>query len=220
VSCSSGTPWVDNGQNYVDRIYNQATGTWTEPINNYNKEAITSNIAGGYRFDLYTPSSTYAEATIGGSGTSDWIGFVKNGSLVPWFVYPATGGFQFQSLSTFRGSAIPDGSIVNHHWCIGRYCTAPPTGYTLQILDQGGVASTLNVQVSSGQGTGDLAAFTNVSGSRMSGITYQGSWDGALAATAFTVNGANGHALCKKASDGTFGTCSTVVASDGSCTCN
>ena len=31
----------------------------------------------------------------------------------------------------------------------------------------------------------------------MSGVTFQGRWDGPLAATAFPVNGTNGHALCK-----------------------
>lgn len=184
ANCASGSVWVDNGQNDVGRIYNQSTGAYIEPVNNNNIEMVTAHIGGGYRFDVYTPNSTYAEVSVGGSGASDWIGFTKNSGLVPWFVYPATGGFQFQSLSTFRGSAIPDGSIVNHHWGIGRFNTAPLTTATLHIQDS--VATTFIPQNGPGQGGTDLAQFMDYTapqdtpGTIMSKIDHTGAFTGGV----------------------------------------
>lgn len=218
VSCSSGTPWVDLGQNSVDRIYNQSTGTFTEPVNNYNNTYVIANSAGApYNVTLSTPTGGLSSDFTIGKAANNFTGFnCQNGQTACWETY-SSNGLELVFETAPNTGAIPDGIIgYNHKWGIGRFNLTP--AYLLHLFDS--VSTTLGIQVATGQGANDLIAFLANNGSRISGVTYQGRWDGPLAATAFPVNGTNGHALCKKAADGTFGTCSTVVASDGSCTCN
>lgn len=218
VSCSSGTPWVDNGQNWTDRIYNQSTGTFTEPINNYNNTYVIDNSAGApYGITLSTPTGGLSADFTLGKPANNFTGFnCQNGQTACWLTY-STNGVELVSETAPNTMAIPDGIIgYQHMWGVGRFNLTP--AYTLHVWDS--VSSTIAVQTNTGQAAHDMLAFLNTGGSRMSGVTFNGRWDGPLAATAFPVNGTNGHALCKKAADGTFGTCSTVVASDGTCTCN
>ncbi len=183
VSCISlsASCWTDLGQNYNDRVYNQFNASVIEPVNNNNKEYIMGNGPGGYRLDVYTPTPTYAEMSIGLPDATHWIGFTQNGAAVPpWFVYPIS-GFQFQSLSTFRGTALPDGAIVNHKWGFGRFNTAPV--YQFHFLDA--VTTTVVDQSAAGQGGNSLHEWRDKvsnSSTLFSSVDFQGAWLGPVTA--------------------------------------
>lgn len=180
VSCASGVPWVDSGQNNVSRIYNQANGTFTEPLNQNNKESITTFSPGALRIDMYTPNANVAEVTVGGSSTNNFIGFNQQTGLVPWLIFPAA-GVQWISESGFRTGAIPEGSVVNHRWGFGRFNTAPSAG---TVNTQDSVATTVVDQNGPGQGGTDVHQFMDFNGSQgtagtvMSKITNTGAFVG------------------------------------------
>lgn len=214
----TGTPWTDNGRNYNDPIWNQFHSTLIEPVNNYHNTMTLKYIAQATRaVRTYTP---YPGATAGltiGDPAANFIGFdTQDGFSGSWLKYQVNGCLEFVSETAPETDAIPDGCIINHKWGFGRYNLTPVDPF--HFFDA--VLTTIGVQAGAGQSTAPLMKFKDFTGALMSNITYQGRWDGPLAATSYPVNGANGHALCKKAADGTFGTCSTVVAADGTCTCN
>ncbi len=204
-------PWIDNGSNYNDPIYDQFNSRTFAPADNNHLTMVSTSAAGSNRtIRTYTPLvGTSAGLTVGDPAAS-FIGFdTQNGFAAAWLKYNVVGGMQFMSETAPETGAIADGIILNHKWGIGRFFPTPL--YTLHLFDS--VLNTFAVQAGAGQGGADLAKFINLGGTRLSGVTWDGKWDGPI------LGGAIGQALCKKA-DSTIGYCSTVVAAGGSCTCN
>ena len=207
----SGVTWTDAGQNHADTIYNNFSANYIDEVNNYNRTNTIRYSAASRSICLNTPTPGFEATILSGCSSSNFLGLdTTDGFTAGWLIYNVGGGgMNFMSETSPGVNAIPDGSIVNHRWGFGRYNQTP--AYPFHFFDT--VATTVGVQAGAGQGPADLVTFSNNGGTRMSGVTYQGKWDGPI------VGGSIGQALCKKA-DSTIGYCSTVVSGSGACTCN
>lgn len=207
----TGTPWVDSGQNHADTIYNNYNGTYTDEINNYNKTFSLHYSPGSRGIQFNTPYPGSIANLVVGNNTN-YIGFyTEDGFTSGWLQYPVSGaGLQFMSTTAPNTGAVSDGQVVNHKWCIGRFCPGGPL-FTLHMNDS--VTNTMAIQAGSGQGGADLLKFLKTDGTLLGAFTYDGKLNTPI------IGGAIGQALCKKA-DSTIGYCSTVVSGSGACTCN
>lgn len=210
VTCVDATvPWVDLGNNVATRIYDQFHATWTEPINNYNSTTITrfSTASTTRGYTLYTPSDLIGGFTVGNQ--TQFIGMeAQSGFTNAWFRY-SINGISFVSETSPRTGVVPNGSIVGGKWGFGNFNQTP--SYKFHFFDS--VLSQLVIQAGAGQGGNDFMQFRDFAGTtRYGGISHLGEWDAPIK------GGTIGSALCKK-SDGTIGSCTTVVGSGGTCTC-
>lgn len=179
---SGSIPWVDSGSNINEMIFDQFHSTFTQPANNYNTDSIArhSSTSGSFAIENYTPSNDLAEFDVGNQGLLN-IGFATQTGLVPWLIFPVA-GMQFISETGFRAGALPEGSVVNHHWGFGRFNTNPLTTATVHTQDS--VFTTVIDQNAPGQASTDLHQFMQYGGSQdvagtvMSKIDYLGNFVG------------------------------------------
>lgn len=220
VSCTkTGTCWTDNGQNINTRIYNKGDGTFQDAQDNYHSGQIfRHSAAASHAVEVDTTGDTTAFVRVGNPAGGFAGIYCDSGFTACWLNYTITGGLTFMSETTPEHDAAADGAIKNHNWGWGSFMSNPV--YKFHFLD--GSISTVVVQNAPGQGTNNLVEFrdkvTN-SSTIFSAVTWDGQWNGPIKATSTVGGGAAGFAMCKK-SDSTIGYCSTVVASDGTCTCN
>lgn len=214
----SGPVWTDLGQNCSDRIHNEFNGSYTEPVCYYQHTLKMGNSpAGAQKIETGTPADTHVY-TLWGDQAHNWLGFdCQDGFPSCWFTYPKVGGMQFIGEDSPNSGAVNDGSIKNHQWCFGIFCQTALAGTTMDFHDA--VATKMAIRGGAGQGGSPLLRFMSDDGATTySQFEHNGVYNGPVGPTA-TIPGSTGHAVCVK-SDSTIGTCSTVVASDGTCTCS
>lgn len=212
--------WTDNGSNGNTTIRNQSTGIVTEPRDNTSKSHTFAPLATAPETILFRNPTVDHTGIIVGNTSANWIGWdCQTGFPSCWFIYPATGGMQFISETSLDTGAVNDGAIKNHKWCFGTFCQTPLIKF--DFFD--GVATTVGIRAGSGQGGANLLETYDYdsgggTGSLLSGIDSAGRWFGPLGGNTVVSAGSTGHALCKNAAS-KISNCTSVVASDGTCTC-
>lgn len=203
--------WTDLGQNCADRIHNEFTGHFFEPYCNYQLTYTMQQSPTALQKIVHGTPVTGAEVySVWGDQANNWIGFnCQNGFASCWLTFPKVGGMQFIGEDSPDVGAVNAGAIKNQQWCFGRFCQTP--AFPFHFFDA--VQTTVALQAGSGQGGADLLATYTNGGVKKSGINSSHEYFG-------LINGGTiGKALCKK-SDGTIGSCTTVVSGTGTCTCS
>lgn len=203
---------TDNGQNvWWTTIRNQSTGTSILSTNNYNNDMIYRNSSTShYNIELDTNVPTFSDLHVGAKSTgTNWVGLQAQNGGASLLLFPHGGkGLWFTDEATYKGTQIPQGSIVSGNWGFGTYNTNPPFKFHFQDA----TVTTVVDQVAPGQGAADLHQFMLYGGSQdtagtvASRIDYLGSWHGPVqvqgsGATALTYSGL---VACNAGNRGTF----------------